>query len=157
MNHKSRLQSMADVIEIDDNSSDSYHAPRETRSKSSSTLAARKMKLLREEGGISSFNPDKSIRERKKISKVEQTTHSRRKNLPLYTKTGVFIETGQDLCDCLEENCEGCFYPCLKCGGNKCGQTCRQKRNWYYDNVVIDGQSQSSIKTTLSDLLGDSS
>lgn len=79
------------------------------------------MNQLREEGGVTNFNPDKSLREKKKISRVVQATQGRKKNSALYSPTGVFLSTGLDFCDCLEDDCAGCFYPCLKCNGRKCG------------------------------------
>lgn len=153
-----RRQSVAvhdNIIEILDlsDSNDSSSTSRETRSKA--VKAMKKINKLREEGGVTDFNPDKSLRERKKISKVTQATQGRKKNVAMYGPTGIFLKTGQDLCDCLELECPGCFYPCVKCQGNKCGGTCRRRRNWFYESVTVDGQSKSSVNTNLSELLGD--
>lgn len=145
------------VIEIlddqtDSNDSSSAHS-RETRSRA--VKAMKKIRQLREEGGVTDFNPDKSQRERKKISKVVQATQKKKKGAALYGPTGIFLQTGQDLCDCLEDGCPGCFYTCPKCHSHKCGAICRRRRNWFYDHVTIDGQSKSNVKTSLAELLGD--
>lgn len=34
-------------------------------------------------------------------------------------------KTENDACDCLNENCSGCWYPCETCGSNKCSTFCR--------------------------------
>lgn len=147
--------SQDNVIEILDlsDSNDSSSMSRETRSKA--VKAMKKINKLREEGGMTDFNPDKSVRERKKISKVVQATQGRKKNSAMFSPTGIFLKTGQDLCDCLEEECPGCFYQCVKCNGPKCGLTCRRRRNWYYEHITVDGQSKSSVSTSLAELLGD--
>lgn len=33
-----------------------------------------------------------------------------------------------DPCDCLYENCPGCWYDCENCGSNKCSPFCRLTR-----------------------------
>lgn len=33
-----------------------------------------------------------------------------------------------DACDCLIENCPGCWYPCDTCGSDKCSPFCRTTR-----------------------------
>ncbi|XP_061387561.1 ARL14 effector protein-like [Musca vetustissima] len=33
-----------------------------------------------------------------------------------------------DPCDCLYDGCEGCWYPCDRCGSTKCSTFCRQRR-----------------------------
>lgn len=55
-----------------------------------------------------------------------------------YDKSGRLICNDVDLCDCLEKNCLGCFYPCPKCNSNKCGPECRCNRRWVYDAIVTE-------------------
>ncbi len=43
----------------------------------------------------------------------------------MYDYTGRLIVDGRDLCDCLEPNCPGCHFPCVKCDSEKCGHECR--------------------------------
>lgn len=55
-----------------------------------------------------------------------------------YDKSGRLMCNDADLCDCLEKNCLGCFYPCPKCNSNKCGPECRCNRRWVYDAIVTE-------------------
>nr|XP_020767045.1 uncharacterized protein LOC110149050 [Odocoileus virginianus texanus] len=55
-----------------------------------------------------------------------------------YDQSGRLICNDADLCDCLEKNCLGCFYPCPKCNSNKCGPECRCNRRWVYDAIVTE-------------------
>ncbi|MGH0145517.1 UNVERIFIED_CONTAM: hypothetical protein FKN15_026840 [Acipenser sinensis] len=57
----------------------------------------------------------------------------------VYDSAGLLISSGLDLCDCLDEDCLGCFYPCPECGSRKCGVECRCDRKWLYEQVEIEG------------------
>ncbi|KAK3510093.1 hypothetical protein QTP70_026826 [Hemibagrus guttatus] len=57
----------------------------------------------------------------------------------VYDSRGLLISCGRDLCDCLDEDCMGCFYPCPNCGSRKCGVECRCDRKWLYEQVEVEG------------------
>lgn len=57
----------------------------------------------------------------------------------VYDSQGLLLYNGMDLCDCLDEDCLGCFYACPKCGSNKCGTECRCDRKWLYEQIEIEG------------------
>ncbi|KAI4903186.1 hypothetical protein NFI96_014959 [Prochilodus magdalenae] len=57
----------------------------------------------------------------------------------VYDSQGLLISCGRDLCDCLDVDCMGCFYPCPECGSRKCGVECRCDRKWLYEQVEVEG------------------
>ncbi|XP_055059823.1 ARL14 effector protein isoform X1 [Misgurnus anguillicaudatus] len=57
----------------------------------------------------------------------------------VYDSKGLLISCGKDLCDCLDADCMGCFYPCPECGSRKCGVECRCDRKWLYEQVEVEG------------------
>ena len=61
----------------------------------------------------------------------------------IYDNKGVLLHSGLDLCDCLEDSCPGCYFPCPKCKSPKCGHECRSGRKWQYDSVELDGVPNS--------------
>ncbi|XP_072527300.1 ARL14 effector protein [Salminus brasiliensis] len=57
----------------------------------------------------------------------------------VYDSQGLLISCGRDLCDCLDADCMGCFYPCPDCSSRKCGVECRCDRKWLYEQVEVEG------------------
>lgn len=59
----------------------------------------------------------------------------------MYDEAGRLLENSLDICDCLENDCPGCHFPCPKCGSEKCGSECRCERRWTYEQVEVEGTS----------------
>lgn len=57
----------------------------------------------------------------------------------IYDYSGVHIQSGKDLCDCLQLSCPGCHFPCPKCSSEKCGLDCRCYRKFMYDMIEYHG------------------
>ncbi|KAK0073749.1 hypothetical protein PV325_009303 [Microctonus aethiopoides] len=82
------------------------------------------------------FDPQSSEREKRKL---HRRLYPGSKKHILYDECGVFIQTGTNICDCLQSDCSGCHLPCSKCGSNKCGHECRIHRRWIYDSIENEG------------------
>ncbi|NXX50539.1 A14EL protein, partial [Tricholaema leucomelas] len=88
---------------------------------------------------VADFNPE--AREQKKkagMSQTQQEFFNKPKTAKKYDKHGRLLCNNIDLCDCLEKNCLGCFYPCPKCNSNKCGKECRCNRKWVYASIETE-------------------
>uniref|UniRef100_A0AAQ4PC08 ARF7 effector protein C-terminal domain-containing protein n=1 Tax=Gasterosteus aculeatus aculeatus TaxID=481459 RepID=A0AAQ4PC08_GASAC len=57
----------------------------------------------------------------------------------VYDSKGRLLSNNKDMCDCLDVDCMGCFYPCTDCGSRKCGVECRCDRKWLYEQVEVEG------------------
>ena len=98
---------------------------------------------------FSEFDPENSARELRKINRlIFDTGKSRSGRKPkketkpaLHDVTGRLISNHVDLCDCQDENCAGCHFPCPSCGSEKCGIECRCSRIWTYCKDVITTDS----------------
>lgn len=84
------------------------------------------------------FDPETSIRERRKLTRKCYAQGPAKKNI--YDEKGRYLSSGGDICDCLEETCPGCHFPCPNCKGNKCGGKCRINRKWAYETIEHDGK-----------------
>uniref|UniRef100_A0A8B9SCG3 ADP ribosylation factor like GTPase 14 effector protein like n=1 Tax=Apteryx owenii TaxID=8824 RepID=A0A8B9SCG3_APTOW len=82
---------------------------------------------------VADFNPE--TREQRKKARICAGKIS---FFSKYDKHGRLLCNNADLCDCLEKNCLGCFYPCPKCNSNKCGPECRCSRKWVYDTIETE-------------------
>ncbi|XP_061434685.1 ARL14 effector protein-like [Lethenteron reissneri] len=80
------------------------------------------------------FNPETSKRERRKLQTKLQQVDSR-----VYDSQGRLVRGGVDACDCLQDGCPGCFYPCSACSSTRCGPTCRRDRRWLYERLETEG------------------
>ncbi|XP_068081225.1 ARL14 effector protein isoform X2 [Anabrus simplex] len=86
---------------------------------------------------MENFDPEKSNRERRKLNRKISATG--RKSSSLYDEKGILVALDRDLCDCLDDTCPGCHFPCPKCRSCKCGHECRQNRKWMYDCIEVEG------------------
>ncbi|XP_074789127.1 ARL14 effector protein-like [Athene noctua] len=102
---------------------------------------------------MAEFNP--AAREQKKkmnMSQMKQGFFSKPKVKKKYDKHGRLLCNNFDLCDCLEESCQGCFYPCPKCNSKKCGPICRCNREWVYGTIETEtGDVISSLPFSVPD------
>lgn len=57
----------------------------------------------------------------------------------VYDSEGRLLVNNKDMCDCLDVDCMGCFYPCPRCCSRKCGVECRCDRKWLYEQVEVEG------------------
>uniref|UniRef100_A0A8C7RU53 ADP-ribosylation factor-like 14 effector protein n=1 Tax=Oncorhynchus mykiss TaxID=8022 RepID=A0A8C7RU53_ONCMY len=57
----------------------------------------------------------------------------------VYDNKGRLLSCGKDMCDCLDADCMGCFYPCPECSSRRCGVECRCDRKWLYEQVEVEG------------------
>ncbi|EDW03576.1 ARL14 effector protein [Drosophila grimshawi] len=63
-----------------------------------------------------------------------------------YTKNSAYDLYGNirysdlDVCDCMNDECSGCWYECRICGSTRCGPQCRVNRKFFYETIVYDGK-----------------
>lgn len=87
---------------------------------------------------LSDFNPETSSREQRKMTRKYYAPAAVRKNV--YDEQGRYHANGADVCDCLEDACDGCHFPCPSCESHKCGTQCRVQRRWTYESIEHDGK-----------------
>lgn len=96
-------------------------------------------KLVSDLKFLSDFDPEKSSREKRKLSrKVNGPTNQK----SVYDEKGRYRHDKSriDLCDCLVKTCPGCHFPCPNCKNSKCGAVCRVNRKWAYEMIEHDGK-----------------
>ncbi|XP_069887616.1 aminopeptidase Q isoform X2 [Dipodomys merriami] len=96
---------------------------------------------------VADFNPETRQQKKKaRMSKMNEYFSVKHKVVKKYDKGGRLVCNAEDLCDCLERSCLGCFYPCPRCNSTKCGPECRCGRRWVYDAIVTEaGQVISAL------------
>ncbi|XP_040265614.1 ARL14 effector protein isoform X1 [Bufo bufo] len=123
--------------------SDASHTGMPSKRSQAKGRAAKALKSLQfaNPGRQTELPPETSTREKRRQTKA--TAGSDRQTIPsknkVYDSRGILLVNGRDLCDCLDEDCMGCFYSCRKCGSNKCGVECRCDRKWLYEQIEIEG------------------
>ena len=101
---------------------------------------------------MASFNPE--IRQQQKKEQMSKTKEffSPKRAVKKYDGKGRLLFNQADLCDCLNEDCPGCFYPCPKCKSTKCGPTCGGNRRWVYTTILDEsGEVISKMPFDVSD------
>lgn len=91
---------------------------------------------------MDNFDPENSSRAMKK-RQIEQQLFAER----VYDSLGRYRDTGVDACDCLEDRCEGCHFPCPKCGSPKCGTKCRVNRRYLFQSIMLDGGTKPLLNS----------
>ncbi|KFP71700.1 ARL14 effector protein-like, partial [Acanthisitta chloris] len=92
------------------------------------------------------FNPE--IRQQQKkacMSQMKKALSYKSNSTKKYDQHGRLLCNNIDLCDCLDVDCLGCFYPCPKCNSNKCGPQCRCNREWVYDAIETEAGNVISM------------
>lgn len=84
------------------------------------------------------FVPEESTRERRK--QTRKTTMAASVKNSILNDKGHYRATGVDACDCLDNSCVGCHFPCPQCGSGKCGPVCRVNRKWVVNTIEHDGK-----------------
>ncbi|XP_017662833.1 PREDICTED: ARL14 effector protein-like isoform X2 [Lepidothrix coronata] len=95
---------------------------------------------------LADFNPETRQQKKKAcMSQMKQNAFYESKFTKKYDKHGKLLCNDIDLCDCLEMDCLGCFYPCPKCNSNKCGPECRCNRKWVYHTIETEAGNVISV------------
>ena len=99
-------------------------------------MSSDNQRYLRSDHNRGSNRLDELKRRRRKVEKYKSGI-KREKKSEVFDSKGVHINSGDDLCDCLDPRCNGCFFKCpnKRCKSNKCGPDCRQKRKFYYESI----------------------
>ncbi|XP_075166026.1 ARL14 effector protein [Haematobia irritans] len=84
-------------------------------------------------------HPEKSNREKRKTVKRKPGVNTK----CLYDEYGKIRHNGKDVCDCMDDDCPGCWYECENCGSTKCGVQCRVHRKFYYESISFDGKDST--------------
>lgn len=72
----------------------------------------------------------------------------RTENKTMFDGAGRY-RNGRDVCDCLDNKCVGCHFPCRNCGNTKCGNECRRYRSYAYESIKVEGQSYVRRNTNI--------
>lgn len=96
----------------------------------------RRVRQLFADSKLSDFNPKKSVREQRKLrSYMESQQMQRQPPTTIFDAKGRYRANGFDICDCLDNTCPGCHFPCPSCKNTKCGPCCRVNRKWPFESI----------------------
>lgn len=80
------------------------------------------------------FNPNRTRRTKPK------STH---------TPHGQIRTMWKDVCDCLDDRCIGCHFPCKQCSNTKCGKDCRRNRHDHTAEMQIENHNVTVLNVNL--------
>lgn len=112
----------------------------ESKISGNSLVEKRIRKLVAGSKFLSDFDPEKSTRERRKLTRKCYTQTPSARSLNVYDEKGRYRSNGGNICDCLDNHCTGCHFPCPNCKSPKCGTACRANRKWAYECIEHDGK-----------------
>lgn len=106
-------------------------------------MGDKRIRKLVADSKLSDFDPEKSAREKRKISRRSYAeSNVIPKSVTQFDERGYYRATNENLCDCLDNSCTGCHFPCPNCKSPKCGPSCRVNRKWAYESIEHDGKDQ---------------
>ncbi|XP_061100240.1 ARL14 effector protein isoform X1 [Conger conger] len=114
---------------------------RRKRDREGRTAKALKSLEFANPGRQTDFASDSNRRDKRRVAKLsssDRQTMGGGKS-KVYDSRGLLMASGRDMCDCLDVDCMGCFYPCPDCTSRKCGVECRCDRKWLYEQVEVEG------------------
>lgn len=82
-------------------------------------------------------------------SDFDPNKSKRSQNRTVFDGNGSYRHNGRDVCDCLDNFCCGCHYPCPKCKSPKCGNQCRRYRAEAYSSIYWESQKVTQHNTNL--------
>lgn len=97
--------------------------------------ALRRVCQLTAESKLADFNPEKSTREKRKLRSYVENQQMQRAPTTMFDAKGRYRVNGFDICDCLDNTCPGCHFPCPSCKNTKCGPCCRINRKWPFESI----------------------
>lgn len=106
-------------------------------------MADRRIRQLVADSKLSDFDPEKSAREKRKLTRksyAESHTQIQRGAQSMFDEKGRYRSNGADICDCLDNTCPGCHFLCPHCKSTKCGPICRSNRKWPFECIEHDGK-----------------
>lgn len=77
----------------------------------------------------------KSGNEQRKLRRRAESQQVQRVPTTMFDGKGRYRANGFDICDCLDNTCPGCHFPCPNCKNTKCGPCCRVNRKWPFESI----------------------
>lgn len=96
---------------------------------------------------LSDVNLKKSVTEDRRLKHLRsmESKKVQRCLTTMFDAKGRYRASGLDICDCLDNTCPGCHFPCQRCENTKCGPCCRVNRKWPFE--CIENENNHVIVT----------